>query len=143
MMAGFAGNAAGMLLGVYLREALGFGGARRMTTDAEDCGVELWGSERRRSVDRHCIYVLLQRTVAGFAVDGHVLAGGFGGENVGVAGLAGLVTGEVDRAGGHLADSGAAIVAVLSEALGHDKVTNDEEGREGDDEEKSKSEKMS
>ena len=142
LMAGFAGQAAGVLVGVYLWEALGFGGTGRMTADTEDCGVEFgWGEWRRRAV-RHCVHVFLQRAVAGFAVYGHVLAGGLGGDDVAVAGFAGSVSGEMNWTGGDLADGGSAVVAVFSEGLGHDVVANDEERHESDDEQSGKSEEM-
>jgi len=136
LMAGFAGEAAGVLIGVHLREALGFGGAGGVTADAEDGGVELrWG-------DGGIVGVFRQRAVAGFAVDVGVLARGLDGEDVGVTGFTGLVAGEVDRTGGYLADGGAAVVAVLSEGFGHDEVANDEKHRESDDEQSGKSEEM-
>src|ERR1017187_5041631 len=100
LVTGLAGEAAGVLVGVDLREAFGFGGAGRVAADAEDCGVELgWG-------DRGVVGMLRQRAMAGFAVDVGVLAGGLDGQDVGVAGLAGLVAGEVGGGGGDFADGG-------------------------------------
>ena len=87
--------------------------------------------------------MIRQRAMAGFAVDVGVLAGGLDGQDVGVAGLAGLVAGEVDGVGGDFADGGSAVVAVLPEALGHDEVANDKKHHKGDDEEEGKSEEMS
>lgn len=137
LMTGFAGEAAGVLAGVDLGEGFGFGGAGGVAADAEDGGVKLGRGDGR------VVGVVGQGAVAGFAVDVGVLAGGFDGENVGVAGFAGLVSGKFDGPGGDLGDGGPAIMAVLSEAPGHDEVTNDEKHYEGDDEEKGKSKEMS
>jgi hypothetical protein len=60
-----------------------------------------------------------------------------------MAGLAGLVAGVVQRAGGNLTYRGPAVVAVLPEALGHNEVAEHKKHREGDDEEKGKAEEMS
>lgn len=134
LVAGFAGNAAGMLLGIDLREGFGFGGARRVAADAEDRGIELG----RR--DRGIVGVLGQGPVAGFAVDVDVLAGLLGVEDIRVTGLARLVAGIVDRLGCDLGYGSATIVAVLSEGLGHNKVADYKEHRKGGDEQESEPE---
>jgi hypothetical protein len=126
-----------MLIGVDLREAFGFGGAGGMAANAEDCCVEFRGS------DGGVVGVFGQGAVASFAVDVGVFAGGFGGEDIGVAGFAGLMAGKVDGFGGYLGDCGSAVMAILSEGPGHDEVADHEKHREGDDEEKGKSKEMS
>ena len=136
LVAGFAGNAAGVLVGVDLREVFGFGGAGSVALDAEDGGVQLGRGDRR------IVGVVGQRTVAGFAIDVGVLAGLLGVEDVRVAGLAALVAGEVDGLGCDLGYGCAAIVAILSERLGDDEVANHEKHHKGDDEQESESEKM-
>src|ERR1019366_2333214 len=76
LVAGVAGEGAGVLVGVDLREALGFGSAGRMAADAEDGGVELWRG------DGWVVCVLRQGAVAGFTVHAGVLAGFFGVEEI-------------------------------------------------------------
>ena len=62
------------------------------------------------------IRVLGERAVAGFAIHTCMLAVFLLVENVAMAGLTGLMSGEVDRLGGHVGKGIAAIVAVLSKA---------------------------
>src|ERR1017187_8851171 len=116
LVTGLAGEAAGVLVGVDLREAFGFGSAGRMAADAEDGGVELgWG-------DGGVVGVFRKRTVVGFAVDVGVLAGFLGVQDVRMAGLAGLVAGEMDGTSGNLTDCGSAVMAGFAKGLGHDEV---------------------
>jgi hypothetical protein len=136
-VAGLAGKTAGMRVGVHLREALGFGCADRMTANTEHRGVELGRH------DRGVVGMLCQRAMTGFAIYVHVLAVLLHCQNVCVTGLAGIVAGEVDRAGGDLSDGGSAVVAVLTEALWDNKVPDHEENEEGEYEQKSEPEKMS
>jgi hypothetical protein len=137
LVAGFAGDAGGMLFGVDLRESLGLGRAGRVTANAEDGGIEFgWGNGG-------IVGVLGERSMAGFAVDVCVLAGLLGIQDVGMAGLAGLMSGEVDWAGGDLGDGGAAIVAILAETLGHDEMPDYEKHEEEEYEQKCEPEKMS
>ena len=98
-----------MLIGIDLRKRFGFGGAGGMAADAEHRGVRLAG------IDGWIVGVLRQRTVTGLAVHLGVLAAGFCLGHVGVAGFAGLVSGEMDGVGGDLGDGGAAVVSVLAE----------------------------
>src|ERR1017187_5873747 len=137
LVAGLAGEAAGVLVGVDLREALGFGSAGRMAADAEDGGVELGRG------DGGVVGVFRKRTVAGFAVDVGVLAGFFGVQDVRMAGLAGLVAGEMDGTSGNLTDCGSTVMAVFAKGLGHDEVPDNKEHEEGSDEQERKSEQMS
>ena len=66
--------------------------------------------------------MLGQRAMTGFAVDLRVHAALFHLVNVGVAGLTGLMTGEVDGAGGDLGDGVPAVVAVLPKTFGNEKA---------------------
>ena len=68
-----------------------------------------------------------QGTVTSFAVDVGVLAGFFHVKDVRMAGLAGLVTGEMDRTGGDLGDRSSAVVSVLAKALRHNEVPDHQE----------------
>ena len=113
LVAGLAGNAAGVIRRIDLGKALGLGRAGRVAADAEHGRVQLG-----RRYARGIVGVLGQRSVTGFAVHVRVLAGLLYVQNVGVAGLAGLVAGELDRARCDLGDGGAAVVSVLSEARG-------------------------
>jgi len=87
--------------------------------------------------------VLCQGTMAGFAVDIGVLARRLHCQNICVTGLTGFVSGKVDGTGSNLRNSGSAVVAIFSEALGYDKVPDHKEDSESNDEQKSEPEKMS
>jgi len=111
-----------MIGGSNLREAPGLRRAGLMAADAKYCGVEFgWGYGGR------IVRVLCQRPVAGFAIHVRVLAVFLLIEHVGVAGLAGLVPGEIDRPGRYFGQCIAAIVAVLSETLRHQKAPDHKE----------------
>ena len=137
LVACLAGHPAGVLHRVDLRETAWFGGAGRMAANAQHGCVDLV------RLDGWVVRVLCQRTVAGLAVHVLVLARLLRLRNVGMAGLAGLVAGVVQRAGGNLADGRPAVVAVLSEALRHNEVPHHKKDRERHHEEKRKAEEMS
>ena len=121
-MAGFAGNAVGVVRGIDLRKSLGLGGTRRVASRAQHRGIRLYRRYRGWIVG-----VLGQRAVAGFAVHMRMLALALHIEDVGVAGFACLVAGELHRTGRNLADCSAAVVAILSEALwNHETVERQE-----------------
>lgn len=65
--------------------------------------------------------------VAGFAGDHHVLALLLLIDDVGMAGLAGIVTGEGNRPSGCLSDGVAAVVSILSKTMGHHGSAQDDE----------------
>ena len=96
LVAGLAGQSTGVLVRVNLGKVFGFGGTGRMAAHAEDRSVQ-FGWQNRGVVG-----VLGQGTVAGFAVYVCVLTALLHLQNVGVAGLTGVVAGEVNRAGGDL-----------------------------------------
>ena len=81
-----------------------------------------------------------QRSVAGFAIHMRMLALALQIEDIGMAGLASLVTGKFHRSGRNLANGIAAIVTVLSEALWNDVTSNHEKDHESENEESRKSE---
>jgi hypothetical protein len=135
-VAGLAGKAAGVLVGVDLGEAGRLGGAGRMTSDADDGGIEFGGH------DRGVVGVILQRTMTSLAVDMLMFARLLGFGDVGMAGLAGGVPGEVEGLGRDLCDGGSTVVPILAEAFGDDEVANHQEDSEGDDEQEGKPEEM-
>ena len=137
LVAGFAGDASGVLLGVDLREVFRLGRAGRMAADAEDSGVEFGRGDRR------IVGVLGQRSVAGFAVDVRVLAVLLRVQNVRVAGFARIVAREVDGTGGHLRDRVPAVVPIFPKALRDNKVPDYEKYDEKEYEQKTEPEKMS
>jgi hypothetical protein len=137
LVTGFAGEAAGVVL-FYLGKGFGFGGAGGVASNAEDGGIELGWLDRGGVVG-----VPGEGAVAGFAVDVGMLAGFFGFEYVGVAGLTGLMAGKLDWARCYVVESVATIVSVLAEAPGDDEPADAEEGEEGDDEECGKAEEVS
>ena len=111
-----------MIGGGNLREPLGLRRAGLMTADTEHRGVEFgWGHGGR------IVRVLGQRPVAGFAIHVRVLPVFFLIQHVGVANLAGLVPGEIDRTGRDFGQCIAAIVAVLSETSRHKKAPDHQE----------------
>ena len=87
--------------------------------------------------------MLCQRPVAGLAVDVRMLAGLLCVEHIAVAGLAGLVAGEVDRACGNLADRIPAVVPILSKAPRDDKAAHGQEDQEGDQKNRRESKQVS
>ena len=87
--------------------------------------------------------MLCQGTMTGFAIHVGVLAGLLRVQNVCVTGLAGIVSGKMDRTGGHLSDRRAAVVAVFSKTLRYNEVADHEEKGKRCDEQKRKPQKMS
>src|SRR5690348_10173708 len=118
-MAGLARNAVGVIRRTDLRKSLRLGGACRMTLRAQHRCIRLHWSYRR-----WILCMPRQRSMAGFAVHMRVLAFVLHIEHVAVASLASLVAGKLHRSSGNLADDGAAIVPVLSEALGNHVMAN-------------------
>ena len=112
LMTGLAGNAIGVIGGIHLWESFRLCRTRRVASRAKDRRVRF---QRR---NRCWIFrMLCQWTVAGLAVHMRVLALGFHIQNIAVARLASLVTGELHGSSSNLADGRTAIVSILSEAL--------------------------
>lgn len=137
LVAGLAGESAGVLFSIDLGEALGLRSAGGVTADTEIRRVQFGGH------DGWIVRMLRQGTVTGFTIHVGVLAYFFHFQNVCVTGLAGFMAGKVDGTGGDLADRVSAVMAILSKALGNDKVSNYKEDKEGDYEQKREPKKMS
>lgn len=113
-MAGFAGQSRAVFLGIDLREIFRLGGVRRMAANAENGGIEF-----RRLDGARITGVCCKRAVAGLAVHACMLSVLFQREDVGMAGLAGLVSSKHRWFGGDFGDRISAIVAVLTETPRH------------------------
>lgn len=123
-----AGCAAGVFLGIHLREVLRLGGVGFVAADAKDGRVGfLWYQFAG------VVGVVGESAMAGFATDSGVLAGLLHFEFVLMTHGAGVAAGEGDRAGGDLAESLGTVVAVLTETGGYDEVTDDYEQDEAAD----------
>ena len=127
-VAGFAGQACGMLVRVHLRESLRFSGVRFVTADAKHGGVEFGGR------DRGVIGMFREWPVAGLAVDSRMPAILLLIQDVRMAAFAGLVAGEIHRPRGNLGDGISAIVSILSETLRHKKRAHPEKHQDADHE---------
>ncbi len=75
--------------------------------------------------------MLGQRTMAGLTVDACMLACLLHLRNVGMARFASTLTCKVDGTSGDVTNGGAAVVAIYSEALWYNEVSNDQEDHEG------------
>ena len=109
-------------------EQVGPGDAEHRFADHGKRSASLRGGECRGSMRRRCLGVrwrgldgrvvgmLCQRTMAGFAIHLRVHAAPLHFLDVGVAGLASLMAGVVDRMGGNLRDGSSAVVSILPKA---------------------------
>ena len=113
--------AAGMSLGVNLREALRLGDIFGMAANAKLCDVELFRSETGGMVP-----VFVERPVAGLAVDLSVDTVSFGVGYIGVTALAGLVTRVGDRMPRDLRQGVAPVVTVLAKTLREESTAQDD-----------------
>ncbi len=138
LVARVAGKTVGVIGGNYLRKTLGLCRIRLMAADAEHGRIELWGSYGSRIVR-----VLGQRPVTGLAIHVRVLAIFFLFEDVGMAGFAGLVPGEVHRPGRDFRQCIAPIVPILAETFGDQKSAEDQKQENACDEDSGQSKKMS
>ena len=121
-MAGVAGDATRVIGRHYLGKSLRLGAVGFVTTGTYDGGVQFGRSNGRRIVS-----VFRLGSVAGFARNDDVLALLFLIDDVGVAGLTGIVAGEGNRPARDLGDRSTAIVAVLPKAAWDDGSTQDDE----------------
>lgn len=126
-MAGVAGYASGVICGCDLRKGFGFGAVAFVAAGADDGGVEF-----RRLDGGGIVGMLGLGSVAGFAWNDDVLALLLLFHNVGVAGLAHVVTGMSDGTGRGLGNGGAAIVSVLAEAARDDGGAQEKECHQSD-----------
>jgi len=120
-MTALAELAAGMSLGINLREALRLGDIFGMAANAKVCDVELFRSETAGVVP-----VFVERPVAGLAVDLSVDTVSFAVGYIGVTALAGLVTRVGDRMPRDLRQGVAAVVTVLAKTLREESAAQDD-----------------
>ena len=111
-MAGVAGDPSGVIGRGNLREISRLGTVGFMTAGTHDGRVQLFGLHRSRVVR-----MLSQSPVASLASNHHMLAQFFLLQDVGMAGLAGIVPGKCNRPGCHLANRMPSIVAILPKTL--------------------------
>ena len=121
-MAGIAGDSLCVIGSHDLGESLGFGAVRLVAAAAYDGRVQLW-----RLHACGIVRVLGLRTVAGFARNNDVLALLLQVENVGVAAFTDFVPGMRNGAGCDLSQRRSPVVAVLPEALRHDRGSKNQE----------------
>ena len=121
LMTALADDPARVLGAGHLRKGFRLGDVLFMAARAEHRGIGQLRYHRTRVLG-----VLGQRAMAGFAVDAHMLARFLYGQHVAVTVFTGLVTGKDDWFGSKLGQRGAAIVAILSKALGN-KVCPDQQ----------------
>ena len=137
MVTGLTCQSTGVVFG-DLREVLRLGGAGCMAADTQHGSIQFGGLHGGWIVGMVC-----QWPVACLTVHSGVLSAGFGGSDVGVAGLAGLMAGKVDGLRCDLRDGSATIVSILAECLWHHEMAQEEEDRKSDHEEKCESEEVS
>jgi hypothetical protein len=126
-MAGIAGESAGVICGRYLRESFWFCAVGFVTAGTDHDGIQL-----RRCDGRGIVGVFGLGSMAGFAGNDDVLALPFLINDVGMAGLTGIVAGEGYRPGCDLGDRSAAIVAVLPKTARDDGSAQDDERNQCD-----------
>ena len=126
LVTGVAGTSAGVVCGRYLREPFRLGAVGFMATRTKNGGVEL------RRLNAGVVCMVGQCAVTGFAGDYDVLAMALLVDDIGVAGLAGLVTGVDDGLRGDFSNSRTAEVAVLAKAFGDDGCAHDHKRRENE-----------
>ncbi len=138
LVARVAGKPIGVIGGNYLRKGLRLCRIGLMAADAEHGRIELWGSYGSRIVR-----VLGQRTMTGLAIHVRVLAVLLLFEDVGMAGFARLVPGEVHRPSRDFRQSIAPIVPILAETFWDQKSAEDQKQENARDEDSCQSKKMS
>lgn len=106
----------------YLGECLGFGGVRLVTTHTQHRCIKLLRLDRGRIVG-----VFGQRTVTRFTIDVRVPAVLFLFEDVAMAALTGLVSGEIHGPSGQVSERIPAKVSILSKTLGDQNAAQDKE----------------
>ncbi len=114
-MARVAGQPSGVVRRGHLRKALRLGAVGLVTAGAHDGRVQFLGLHRSGIVG-----MFGESSVAGFASHNHMLAKLFLIHDVGMAGLASLVTGKRNWPGGDLADRVATVVSVLPKTMRYD-----------------------
>ena len=111
---GIVANAASGIPGVLarddLRERFRFGGIRLVASHAELCGVG-----KHWFLTGEVLRVASERTMAGFASDIGMRTFAFRGDDVVVAGSAGLVAGKDGSASGDFIEGAGAVMSILAE----------------------------
>ena len=131
IVAGAAGRFPGVLARHNLREPFRFGGIRLVANRAELCGV---GKDWFLTAE--VLRMASERTVAGFASDIGVGTFAFRGDDVVVAGGAGLVASENGSARGDFIERAGAVMSVLAELSGNKNMPNRQKSQDenkGDD----------
>lgn len=121
-MAGFTGEAAGVVSRNDLRKALWFGGIGLVTAHAQHCRIELGGRQRGGVIG-----VFGKGTVACFAIHMRMFAVFLLIEDIGMAALTGVVSGVIHGPGRDFTESVAAVVPVLAETAGNEEFAKNEE----------------
>ena len=127
LMAGIAGQTAGMIGAGYLRERAGLGGVCLVTAGANHAGVG-----QGRLDGSGVLGVPGLRAVANLAVKAGMPAQLLLIDYIGMTAFADFVTGMGDRASGQFSDGIAAVVSVLAEGFGNDSCAQDDERDERD-----------
>ena len=138
LVAGIAGHAAGVRYGGHLREVLGFGGVFLVAAAAKVGHLGQFGSDGARVVG-----VFGQWTMAGFASDVGMFAGGAKLGLVVVAHDAGILPGVVDGVGADQVEGARTVVAVFAEVLRHDSGSNDEKDTHGGNQDQGRADRVS
>ena len=136
-MAGLTSDSAGVRGCIHLWEPGGLGNILLVATRANDCRVRQRGYQRSGILG-----VLRQRTMAGFAVHMSMLAVALRVGDIGMAGLAGLVTSVVNGPGGQFVERVAAIMPILAEGLGNQRSAYGEEPEDTGEENSGQPEEM-
>ncbi len=136
-MTGLAGSSARVLLGVYLGETLGSRGGGGMAANTQSGCIKFFRcdggvSRMRRLWPMTC-----------FAVHVRMFADALGGSDVGVAGFACLVPGEMNWACGDLRYRGGPVMAILAKCARNDIAANGPEDKKCNDKERRKTEQVS
>ena len=126
-MTGVAGKALGVVRRHNLGEVFGLGAVGFVAAGTDDRGVELRGLDGSGIVSVLGFFV-----VEGFTGENYVLALLCLVSDLGVAGLADLMTGVGDGAIGNLGDGIAAVVSILAEAVRDDGGAKKDEGDQCD-----------
>ncbi len=121
-MAGLAGQSGIVLVGDNLREVFGPGAVYRVATDAENGGIQFGRLDRAGIFGVSC-----ERSVAGFAVDADMFSLILHSDDIGMASLAGFVTGKSNWPRRDLREGGAAIETILSKTTWDDSRAQDDE----------------
>ena len=137
VMTGVAELAAGMFLGIHLREVLWLGDIFGMAANAQMYDIGLFWFETGGIVS-----VLGERPVAGLAVDLSVDTVSFGVGYIGVTALADLVTGIGDRARSDLRQGVAPVVTVLAKTLREESAAQDDKENQANEENRGHAKQM-